>query len=179
MSCSKGICCQFFCLPDHRYRMTEIIKRLHAVYIHAYTFLPQKLSKLRISSSSFMSWHIEGYHPHAPEIFQSLVNWCTILVQFKTSSVHCVSISSSFVCIKNPVCRILRLQRGRLQRHLLFRCSGILPGRAFYIIGNSNGILYYTKKAGCLKTANLLGSFFPILSPLTYNKYRNPRIYIK
>ena len=112
MCCSKGICCQFFCLPDHRYRMTEIIKRFHAVYIHAYTFLPQKLSKLRISSSSFMSWHIEGYHPHAPEIFQSLVNWCTILVQFKTSSVHCVSISSSFVCIKNPVCRILRLQRG-------------------------------------------------------------------
>ena len=69
--------------------------------------------------------------------------------------------------------------KGRLQRHLLFRCSGILPGRAFYIIGNSNVIFYYIKKAGCLKTANLLGSFFPILSPLTYNKYRNPRIYIK
>ena len=42
-----------------------------------------------------------------------------------------------------------------------------------------DSIFYYTKKAGCLKTANLLGSFFPILSPLTYNEYRNPRIYIK
>ena len=179
MSCSKGICCQFFCLTDHRYRMTEIIKRLHAVYIHAYTFLPQKLSKLRISSSSFMSWHIEGYHPHAPEIFQSLVNWCTILVQFKTSSVHCVSISSSFVCIKNPVCRILRLQRGVSSAICSSTEVESCPAGLFYIIGNSNGIFYYTKKAGCLKTANLLGSFFPILSLLTYNKYRNPRIYIK
>ena len=68
---------------------------------------------------------------------------------------------------------------GSLQRHNSSPPQCDPTQRAFYIIGNSNGIFYYTKKAGCLKTANLLGSFFPILSPLTYNKYRNPRIYIK
>ena len=100
MSGSKGICCQLFCFTDHRYGMAEIIERLHAVYIHTYTFLSQKFSKLRISSSSFMSWHIEGYHPHTQEFFQSFMNRCMILVQFKTTSVHCFSISSSFICTK-------------------------------------------------------------------------------
>ena len=100
MSCSKGICCQLFRLPDHGYRMTEIIKRLHAVYIHTYTFLSQKFSKLRISSSSFMSRHIERYYSHTQEFFKSFMNWSMILVQFKTTSVHCFSISSSFIRTK-------------------------------------------------------------------------------
>ena len=100
MRCSKGICCQLFRFPDHRYRMTEIIKRLHAVYIHTYTFLSQKFSKLRISSSSFMSRHIERYYSHTQEFFQSFMNWSMILVQFKTTSVHCFSISSSFIRTK-------------------------------------------------------------------------------
>ena len=34
---------------------------------------------------------------------------------------------------------------GRYKRHLPFRRSAILPGRAFYVIGNSNGISYYIK----------------------------------
>ena len=34
---------------------------------------------------------------------------------------------------------------GRLERQLPFRRSAILPGRAFYVIGNSNGISYYIK----------------------------------
>ena len=100
MRCSKSICCQLFRLPNHRYRMTEIIKRLHAVYIHTYTFLSQKFSKLRISSSSFMSRHIERYYSHTQEFFQSFMNWSMILVQFKTTSVHCFSISSSFIRTK-------------------------------------------------------------------------------
>lgn len=36
---------------------------------------------------------------------------------------------------------------GRYKRHLPFRRSAILPGRAFYAIGNSNGISYSIKKA--------------------------------
>lgn len=36
---------------------------------------------------------------------------------------------------------------GRLERQLPFRRSAILPGRAFYAIGNSNGISYSIKKA--------------------------------
>ena len=36
---------------------------------------------------------------------------------------------------------------GRLERQLPFYRSAILPGRAFYVIGNSNGISYYIKKA--------------------------------
>ena len=35
---------------------------------------------------------------------------------------------------------------GRFGRHLSFRRSAILPGRAFCVIGNSNEISYYTKK---------------------------------
>ena len=62
--------------------MTEIIKRLHAVYIHTYTFLSQKFSKLRISSSSFMSRHIKRYHSHFPKTFQSFINRCSGLVKF-------------------------------------------------------------------------------------------------
>ena len=34
---------------------------------------------------------------------------------------------------------------GRFMRHLPFRRSAILPGRAFCVIGNSVGIPYYTK----------------------------------
>lgn len=34
---------------------------------------------------------------------------------------------------------------GRYKRHLPFRRSAILPGRAFYVIGNSNEISYYIK----------------------------------
>ena len=80
--------------------------------------------------------------------------------------------------ISPPLNLLVRFSSFVKWNYLLCSRSTILPGRAFYIIGNSNGIFYYTKKAGCLKTANLLGSFFLILSPLTYNKYRNPRIYI-
>ena len=69
----------------------------------------------------------------------------------------------------------LRLRRS-LATPTLYAAVRILAER-FYILGKSTFLIY--KKAGCLKTANLLGSFFPILSPLTYNKYRNPRIYIK
>ena len=48
---------------------------------------------------------------------------------------------------KNPALQDSPPAAGRYKRHLPFRRSAILPGRAFYAIGNSNGISYSIKKA--------------------------------
>ena len=41
---------------------------------------------------------------------------------------------------KNPALQDSPPAAGRLERHLPFRRSAILPGRAFYVLGDSNGI---------------------------------------
>ena len=51
-------------------------------------------------------------------------------------------------CIKRILlCRILRLRRVAISDIYLSAAAAILPGRAFYAIGNSNGISYSIKKA--------------------------------
>ena len=52
-----------------------------------------------------------------------------------------------FLTKKNPALQDSPPAAGRLKRHLPFRRSEILPGRAFYVIGNSNGISYYIKNS--------------------------------
>ena len=39
---AKGVRRQFFRLPDHRYRVAEIVQGLHAVYIHPHALLTQE-----------------------------------------------------------------------------------------------------------------------------------------
>ena len=80
MCCSKCICRQFFCFPDYRYRMTEIIQRLHTVNIDTYTFLSQKFCQFRIASSAFMARYIKWYNSHTTESLQSFMYRCMILV---------------------------------------------------------------------------------------------------
>jgi hypothetical protein len=46
-------------------------------------------------------------------------------------------------------------------RHLPLRRSAILPGRAFYVIGDSNGISYYIKIAGNISFDNSKKYFRP------------------
>ena len=95
---SKGICCQFS--PPGSQIRDDRDYQAASCRLHLCHFLSQKFSKLRISSSSFMSRHIERYYSHTQEFFQSFMNWSMILVQFKTTSVHCFSISSSFIRTK-------------------------------------------------------------------------------
>ena len=51
----------------------------------------------------------------------------------------------SYKARKNPALQDSSPAAGRFMRHLPLRRSAILPGRAFYVIGNSNGISYYIK----------------------------------
>ena len=60
----------------------------------------------------------------------------------------------SYKARKNPALQDSPPAAGRYKRHLPFRRSAILPGRAFYAIGNSNGISYSIKKALIFRLRN-------------------------
>jgi len=60
---------------------------------------------------------------------------------------------------KNPALQDSPPAAGRYKRHLPFRRSAILPGRAFNAIGNSNGISYSIKNS----TRHLAAAFCIIL----------------
>ena len=51
---------------------------------------------------------------------------------------------------KNPALQDSPPAAGRSMRHLPLRRSAILPGRAFCVIGDSNGISYYIKNQATL-----------------------------
>ena len=81
MGCAKGIGGQLLGLPDDRYRVTEIIQRLHAVHVHTHALLAQKGRQLRVAAAPLVSGHIKGHHPHLPEPLQRLVNGGAVLVE--------------------------------------------------------------------------------------------------
>ena len=84
---AKGICGQLLCFPDDRYRVAEIIQRLHAVYIHAHALLAQKGGQLRVAAAPLVAGHIKGHHPHFAELFQRFIDGRTVLVQPEPCSV--------------------------------------------------------------------------------------------
>ena len=55
------------------YRVTEIVERLHGIYVKTDALLTQKLDKLRVSSAALVSRHIEGNYPLFSESFERLV----------------------------------------------------------------------------------------------------------
>ena len=62
--------------------------------------------------------------------------------------------SLAYYCKKESCLQNSPPAAGRYKRHLPFRRSAILPGRAFYAIGNSNGISYSIKKALIFRLRN-------------------------
>ena len=81
MGCAKGVGGQFFCFPDDRHRVAEVVQRLHAVHVHAHTLLAQKGGQLRVAPASLVAGHIKGHHTHLPEPLQRFVNGRAALVQ--------------------------------------------------------------------------------------------------
>ena len=78
---AKGVGGQFFCFPDDRHRVAEVVQRLHAVHVHAHTLLAQKGGQLRVAPASLVAGHIKGHHTHLPEPLQRFVNGRAALVQ--------------------------------------------------------------------------------------------------
>ena len=72
---------QLLCLPDDRDRVAEIVQRFHAVDVHAHALLAQKGRQLGVAPPALVAGHVEGHHPHLPELFQRLVDGCAALVQ--------------------------------------------------------------------------------------------------
>ena len=81
MGCAKGIGGQLLGLPDDRYRVAEIIQRLHAVHVHAHALLAQKGRQLRVAAAPLVAGHIKRYHTHLPELLQRLINGRAALIQ--------------------------------------------------------------------------------------------------
>ena len=77
---TKGGRCQFFRLQDDRYRMAEVVQRLHAVHVYADTLLSQKRGQLRVAPASLVARHVKGNDPHLPEGFQRLVDGRAVLI---------------------------------------------------------------------------------------------------
>lgn len=67
----------------------------------------------------------------------------------------------SYKARKNPALQDSSPAAGRFMRHLPLRRSAILPDRAFYVIGDSNGISYYIKIAGNISFDNSKKYFRP------------------
>ena len=90
---------QFLSLPDDRYRVAEVIQRLHAVDIHPNTLLTQKGSQLGVAAAALVPGHIKGDNAHFSERFQCLVDRRTALIQTGTLriSVH-FSLRPQFLC---------------------------------------------------------------------------------
>ncbi len=80
MGCAKGLSRQLFRLQDDRYRMAEVVQRLHAVHVYADTLLPQKCGQLRIAPAPLVARHVKGNDPHLPEGLQRLVDGRAVLV---------------------------------------------------------------------------------------------------
>jgi len=81
MGCAKGVGGQFFCFPDDRHRVAEVVQRLHAVHVHAHALLAQKGGQLRVAPAPLVAGHIKGHHTHLPEPLQRFVNGRAALVQ--------------------------------------------------------------------------------------------------
>ena len=62
--------------------MTQIIQRLHAVYINANTLFSEKGSKLGISPSVLMAGYIKRYDPHMAEFLECFIDRSTVLILF-------------------------------------------------------------------------------------------------
>ena len=81
MGCAKGIGGQLLGLPDDRYRVAEIIQRLHAVHVHTHALLAQKGRQFRVAAAPLVAGHIKRYHTHLPELLQRLINGRAALIQ--------------------------------------------------------------------------------------------------
>ena len=81
MGCAKGIGGQLLSLPDDRYRVAEIIQRLHAVHVHTHALLAQKGRQFRVAAAPLVAGYIKRYHTHLPELLQRLINGRAALIQ--------------------------------------------------------------------------------------------------
>ena len=86
----KGVGSQLLRFPDDRYRVAEVVQRLHAVHVHAHALLAQKGRQLRVAPAPLVAGHIKGDHPHLAELFQRLVNGRAALVKLgpRSALVH-------------------------------------------------------------------------------------------
>ena len=82
MLCAKCISCQKLSLTDDRYRMAEVIQRLHAVDVNADTLLAKKCCEFGIALAVLMSGHVERNDPHLAESFESFIDRSSGLIQF-------------------------------------------------------------------------------------------------
>jgi len=82
-----------------------------------------------------------------------------------------------FYTRKNPALQDSPPAAGRYKRHLPFRRSAILPGRAFYAIGNSNGISYSTKKT-CADTSHMSFLSFKFLFRIRFTSFQKSDPYL-
>ncbi len=78
---TKCIGGELLCFSDDRYRVTQVVKRLHAVYIHTDTLLTEKGGELGISSSPLVTGHVKRNDTHSAKILQRLVYGSTVLVK--------------------------------------------------------------------------------------------------
>ena len=71
----------FFRFADNGNRVTEVVQRLHGVYVDADTLLSQQFHQLRISSAPLVAWNIKGYNSIFAEFFQRLIDWRSCLIK--------------------------------------------------------------------------------------------------
>ena len=74
MGCTKGFRRQLFRFPDDRYRVAEVVQRLHAVDVHAHALLTKELRQLRVAAAALVARHIERNDSHLAEPLQCLVD---------------------------------------------------------------------------------------------------------
>ena len=91
---AKGVGRQFFCFPDNRYRVAEVVQRLHAVHVHAHALLAQKGRQLRVAAAPLVAGHVKGHHTHLAEAFQCFVDGRTVLVQPEPCTIFTHAFSS-------------------------------------------------------------------------------------
>lgn len=97
--CAKGVGGQLLGLPDHRYRVAEVVQGLHAVYVHTHALLTQKSGQLRVAPAALVARHIKRHHPHLTEALQRFVDGGPPLIQpgMFCVPVHCVLPKFCFV----------------------------------------------------------------------------------
>ena len=71
---TERLCRQLLRLLDHRYRMAQIVQRLHGIDVDTDAPFSEELHELRIAPSMLMSRNVEGNDPVSPETFQRLID---------------------------------------------------------------------------------------------------------
>ena len=132
---TEGLGGQLLGLPDDRYRVAEVIQRLHAVDIHPNTLLTKEGGQLGVTAATLVPGNIKGDNAHFSERFQCLVDRRTALIQTGTLriSVH-FSLRPRFLCKQKSASHA---QMYRLALKFSMFCTGrntpgLAPREHFY-----------------------------------------------